>query len=226
MSLMYSKDFFDRHNGPLECISNEDFHMILDWLPRSISKGKFLDLACGSGEFGNRLQKLFPELQVYGIDLSLNLLEWGTFSKCQGNALDLPFHSNTFDCIIAAAAFHHFPSIKKAMSECARCLKPGGLFLAYEPNKFHPQRFVMMTDPLRYIFYRNGDHAISPIHFQRILLKHGLFNIRLKYLSLNMIKPGLLAKLNSKLMNILILLRLEVFIPFVAPWFLISAEKR
>ncbi|MCK4795476.1 MAG: methyltransferase domain-containing protein [Desulfobacteraceae bacterium] len=226
MPLFNRKCLFEEHKGPFGCISKEDFDIVRECFPIHSLNGKVLDLACGSGELGNRLKSLLPDLSTIGADISLNLLKWADFPICQSDALNLPFKDNSFDCIVAGAAFHHFPCIKKAISECSRCLKSEGFFLAYDPNKLHPQRFIMMTYPLRHIFYRSGDHAIFPGRFKNLLTKNGFKEIKLKYVALEATNPGLLAKLNHKLFLELKNLKLKsILLPTIAPWFVISAIK-
>jgi SAM-dependent methyltransferase len=43
-----------------------------------------------------------------------------------GNAEDLPYEADYFDCICSMGVLHHVPDPEKAVSEIYRCLKPGG----------------------------------------------------------------------------------------------------
>jgi SAM-dependent methyltransferase len=43
-----------------------------------------------------------------------------------GNAEELPYESDYFDCICSMGVLHHVPDPEKAVSEIYRCLKPGG----------------------------------------------------------------------------------------------------
>jgi len=223
---IYRKSLFEEHKGPFGSISEEDFSIVWECLPTHSLNGKVLDLACGSGELGKRLKSSLPALSLIGADISLNLLTWVNFPKCRSDALYLPFRDNSFNCIVAGAAFHHFPSIEKAIRECSRCLESEGFFLAYEPNRLHPQRFIMMTNPLRHIFYRSGDHAISPRRFKNLLTNNGFKEVKFKYVALRAINSGLLEKLNHRLLLEFQNLKLNsIIIPAIAPWFVISAIK-
>ena len=225
LSFFYRKTLFDEHKGPFGQFSEEDFNLVWECAPFRTLNGKVLDLACGSGEVGNHFKTLFPELSVIGADNSLNLLKWVNFPQCQADAHYLPFRNNSFDCIVAGAAFHHFSNIERAITECSRCLKSKGFFFAYDPNKIHPQRFIMMTDPLRHIFYRSGDHAISPRHFESLLTKNGFKSVSFKYVALKGTTKGLLTRLNHKVLTGFRNLKLDTLIPVIAPWFVISAIK-
>ena len=44
----------------------------------------------------------------------------------RGSALDLPFADHSFDIVFSHGVLHHIPDIRKAQSEIARVLKPGG----------------------------------------------------------------------------------------------------
>ncbi|MCK4820872.1 class I SAM-dependent methyltransferase, partial [bacterium] len=206
--------------------SDEDLRIIRKCLPSFPPNSKLLDLACGSGVIGEHFQSQFSKINVIGTDICLPLLKWASYYKCQSDACFLPFSDHSFDCIIAAAAFHHFPNIGKAVKECSRCLKPGGFFLAYDPNKFHPQRFVMMTDPLRHIFYKSGDHAVSPVHLRKILIKDNFERIRIRYVAFRGRGGSFLAGLNYKVAIDLSDSRLKWILPLTAPWFVITAIKR
>lgn len=47
----------------------------------------------------------------------------------QADAEDLPFEDESFDVVTCRIAAHHFPEPRKFVSEAARVLKPGGIFL-------------------------------------------------------------------------------------------------
>jgi len=225
MALRYKKDFFEKHPEKYDYIAEEDFNFLIKNLPSFPSNGILLDLGCGSGINGERFQRIFPQITVIGTDISLHLLKWAEFSVCQSDAVYLPFKENSFDCIIAAAAFHHFPLIEAVVKESSRCLKPGGIFIAYDPNKFHPQRFIMMTDPLRHFFYQTGDCAISPKYFEKILLKSGIKKIKINYFAFKGKDPRSLSTLNCKIVNALSKSRFKWLIPILSPWFSITGIK-
>ena len=227
MALYYSKDFFDQHDKKYDYIADEDIAFLLRRVPSFQSTGIVLDLACGSGAVGEKIQQLFPNIQVIGADICLNLLKWSEYPVCQSNAFQLPFKGDSFDCIIVAAAFHHFGhrNIEKVANECFRCLKQKGSFVAYDPNKYHPQRFIMMTNPLRYFFYKNGDHAISPHYFKKILLKTKFKNISITFFSLKGRGSGHLSRLNYNVFVNISNSKLKLLLPVLSPWFIITGIK-
>ena len=44
----------------------------------------------------------------------------------QGSVLELPFADNSFDVVFSHGVLHHVPDIRRAQSEVARVLRPGG----------------------------------------------------------------------------------------------------
>lgn len=47
------------------------------------------------------------------------------------DALEMPFHDNTFDVVISIGLLEHFENVEKPINEQYRVLKPGGLFIGY-----------------------------------------------------------------------------------------------
>lgn len=225
MALYYKKNFFEMYNKKYSSLSKDDIKTIKQYLPTIPDNGLFLDLACGSGALGESLLNDRPNLRIIGADLCFPLLKWAEFPTCQSDASNLPFNDSTFDGILAAAAFHHFSDVDAVIKECFRCLKPGGFLFAYDPNKFHPQRFIMMTDPLRHIFYRNGDHALSPIVFKRKFAKYGFHKVSVNFLTFGTEGGKTLSALNRKL-----IVFCDDFLPvwthpFTFPWYAITGFK-
>ena len=224
MAFYYPKDYFQKFTHKYSILTENDLASIKHCLPTLSQGSTILDLACGSGALGEWLRDSLNNTTAVGADLCLPLLKWASIPVCQSDATLLPFKDAAFDGVVAAAAFHHFPNIDKVIEECFRCLKPGGFFLAYDPNKFHPQRFIMMTDPLRHIFYRNGDHALSPIAFKKRLIKGGIGKVTIRYLAFDGAKSTGLSRLNYKLIGLHGSWP-EWIKPFIFPWFIIVGTK-
>ena len=122
---------------------------------------KILDAGCGNG----RVQKLFNEKKIdyTGIDPSGKLIELakklhpdqGTFLTSQVEKL--PFPDNFFDHILMIAVLHHIPSRalrQQALLELKRVLKPGGMFLLTNWNRWQP-KFIFYI--IKGLFVRGFD---------------------------------------------------------------------
>ncbi len=92
-----------------------------------------LDICCGSGDLTQMLaHRVGPTGKVYGLDFSaeqlavakkrtsLEAIEW-----IEGDALELPFPSRTFDCLTMSYGLRNLIDIPKALMEVYRVLKQG-----------------------------------------------------------------------------------------------------
>jgi len=95
-----------------------------------------LDICCGSGDLTYLLaQKVGQKGRVYGLDFSTEQLKiakdkndsrnFQNINWIEGNALNLPFESNTFDCITMGYGLRNLPNIPKSLLEIQRVLKHG-----------------------------------------------------------------------------------------------------
>lgn len=96
-----------------------------------------LDVCCGSGDLAFLLAKqVGKEGQVVGLDFSSQQLAiaWQKASQMippppinwvEGNAIDLPFPENHFDCGTMGYGLRNVPDIPRSLAELHRVLKPG-----------------------------------------------------------------------------------------------------
>lgn len=103
---------------------------------------RILEVGCGNAYTLSKYAEHGAE--VFGIDITetavnvskqrFNFLNLnGNFRV--GNAEELPFDSDYFDCICSMGVLHHVPDAKKAVSEIYRCLKPGGRLIVMFYNR-------------------------------------------------------------------------------------------
>ena len=100
-----------------------------------------LDVGCGSGTFTGLLAE--RGYRASGIDISPKLIalarrKFGTIDFHEGDAENLPFEAGTFDGVLLSGLVHHFPDPRRLAAETARVLKPGGRFMAFDPNRMNP----------------------------------------------------------------------------------------
>ncbi len=94
-----------------------------------------LDVACGTGDVGFEILKRHS-VSVTGIDLSPKMVELAqkkslqkkmdNISFIEGDAENLPFESNSIDCLTISYGFRNISNYEKALEEFYRVLKPGG----------------------------------------------------------------------------------------------------
>jgi SAM-dependent methyltransferase len=120
---------------------------------------RILDVGCGLGELGERFAKELGA-EVCAIDISPRMVELararGVDAKL-GDAENLPYEDDSFDCVFAGWVFYHVPNLAKALAECARVLKPGGALVAAS----------VCNDNLDEVWELLGGRSRQPLSFTR-----------------------------------------------------------
>lgn len=141
-------DFFDH-------FSEKEYNVFTDKandkiIDKVIEVGQFksgdylADLGCGSGVFTELMAS--RGFNMVGVDLSYTLTKYAkdhtNLAFFQGDVEFLPFKDNSLDGIMLSALLHHLPDITKCMTEVKRVLKPGGRFVAFDPNRLNPFMYL------------------------------------------------------------------------------------
>ncbi len=95
-----------------------------------------LDIGCGIGYVAMAVKTLFPDADVFGVDISPaiigrakeldseDLIQYGVATESQ-----IPYESERFDFAVCRLSIHHYPRILEHLSEVHRLLKPQGTYL-------------------------------------------------------------------------------------------------
>lgn len=99
----------------------------------TLSRGCVLDIPCGSGAFLRRLQT--GPYAFCGVDIASHaaIPRKANFVRANMNAR-LPFDDARFDAVVSIEGIEHIRRPFDFVSECARILKPGGVFILTTPN--------------------------------------------------------------------------------------------
>lgn len=99
-----------------------------------------LDVGCGAGFLANQLAR--DGYSVVGLDASPDSLvvarrhdETQTVRYEAGDALALPYPDGSFDAVCAMDFLEHVEAPGRVVAECARVLRPGGLFFFHTFNR-------------------------------------------------------------------------------------------
>ena len=99
------------------------------------------DLGCGSGVFTELLSR--AGYDCVGLDISPKLVALGRrkypiVEFIEGDVEHLPFPSASLDGVMLSGVVHHLPDPSRCAAEVARVLRPGGKFVAFDPNRKNP----------------------------------------------------------------------------------------
>ncbi|MDA8744447.1 class I SAM-dependent methyltransferase [Rubripirellula amarantea] len=104
--------------------------------------GRLLDVGCGNAFYYPLLSRHANEIQ--GIDVCGPMIDEAKeaiaergLNHChvqEASALDLPFDDESMDVVFSWDFLHHVPDVPKTISEITRVLRPGGRYIALEPN--------------------------------------------------------------------------------------------
>ncbi len=103
------------------------------------------DLGCGSGVFTQVLKA--EGYRSFGLDLSQGLLHAGRrhhpeLDLLAGDAESLPLAPESLDGVLLSGIVHHLPDPSACALEIYRVLKPGGAFVAFDPNRRNPFMYL------------------------------------------------------------------------------------
>jgi ubiquinone/menaquinone biosynthesis C-methylase UbiE len=102
---------------------------------------KVLDVACGTGRTLKMLQGAFPDVSLYGLDLSpaylrkanqlLSQSPQALPQLAQGQGEAMPYRDEYFDGLTCVFLFHELPGPvrQQVIDECFRVTKPGGVLV-------------------------------------------------------------------------------------------------
>jgi ubiquinone/menaquinone biosynthesis C-methylase UbiE len=118
--------------------ANRAWRVLLEGL--TLAPGsQVLDIGCGTGTFVILLKRMYPQVEVVGIDPDPKALARARRKAdraavparlVQGFSQELRFPDETFDHVFSSFMFHHLDAdVKQAtLREVRRVLKPGGRF--------------------------------------------------------------------------------------------------
>jgi len=140
---------------------------------------RILDLGCAVGHSTIPYVDLYPEAEVFGIDVGAPMLRYAharaeSLGKkvhfSQQNAEDLKFDDNYFDLIVSHILVHETSNtaVRKIMKECNRLLAPGGLVIHGETPPYRDMEpfdaFILDWDTRNNNEpFWGGSHEIDPI---------------------------------------------------------------
>ena len=127
-----------------------------------------LEIGCGCGSTLARIKYLFPNANVYGVEIQPEVAKFGTHLAdiIVGNieTMQLPYDTQMFDYIIFGDVLEHLREPERAVKRMKQYLKPGGNVIASVPNIMNISVLVALLKG-RFQYYNNGLLDRTHIHF-------------------------------------------------------------
>ena len=105
------------------------------------SPARVADLGCASGVFTALMQE--KGFQCLGVDISHAMTVLGrkqhpNVSFITGDVEFLPISTGSLDGVLLSGVLHHLPNPSLCAREVHRVHRPGGTFIAFDPNRLNP----------------------------------------------------------------------------------------
>ncbi|KAA6325144.1 23S rRNA (guanine(745)-N(1))-methyltransferase [termite gut metagenome] len=135
--LNYEADaWFKRNKAAIEIYNFHEDFVIKILNSYSISPCKVLEIGSSAGHRLNGIKKKYPESELYGIDPSVEAIEYGKTNYPQinlsvGTMDELPFEKNKFDVVIVGFVFYVVDRelLFQSIAETDRVLQNSGLLI-------------------------------------------------------------------------------------------------
>ncbi len=143
-----------------------------------------LDVGCGTGILLNQLFLLNKNLQLYGLDISSEMIKIAKNKLKEveikkGSASNLPYKNNIFDYVFCANSFHHYLNSEQSLKEMFRVLKPKGKLILFDPFSNGLSR-KYLNRIINVLFHEGDTKIYSQQEMWRMFEKVGFIDIEQK----------------------------------------------
>ena len=98
---------------------------------------KILDVGCGDAEMLEHIYRVKIPAYAVGIDFREGLINHDAINILRGDAENLPFKDQSFDCVTTTAVIEHLPDPVNALTEFKRVLRRDGILIITTPNPLY-----------------------------------------------------------------------------------------
>lgn len=129
---------------------------------------RILDAGVGLG----RLLERFPQLERYGIDISLKYLGIAESKGIQGSYAtleDMPYQDGVFDIVVCTDVLEHVTDLNKCCAQLLRVVKSAGILIVRVPYRERLEPYVADSYPYQFAHLRGFDEYSLRLLFEKIL---------------------------------------------------------
>ncbi|MBN1886753.1 MAG: class I SAM-dependent methyltransferase [Thermoflexales bacterium] len=128
---------------------------------------KILDVGVGLG----RLLSHCPNLQKYGMDISLGYLEVAQskgIEVCYALIEDMPYEGKTFGIVVATDVLEHVLDLNLCVAKILSVLVEDGVLIVRVPYREDLSQYVSPNYPYKYVHLRSFDESSLCLLFERV----------------------------------------------------------
>jgi ubiquinone/menaquinone biosynthesis C-methylase UbiE len=165
-----------------EWLSESGIRSILDIIPPV--QGDVLEFCSGSGMFTRRITPTYDSYTC--LDLSQAMLVYlyqrvPQIMPVVCNVEDPGFKRSSFDMVLVFAGLHHVPNENLAVQKAYDLLRPGGVFIAFEPNASCWYRKPMLKIKNLLKLYTQDERFLHPDDLHKKMELAGFVEIETRY---------------------------------------------
>ncbi len=143
----------------------------------SLKPVTILETCCGTGRVTVNLKKKIPAARITGLDINPDMLsiakeklKESNIEFLLGDATELPFPDNAFDCVVTQFGMMFFRDKVKGVAEAFRVLKPGGTFIFNVWGKLEANRMSATGREIVTAYFNNNppDMYFAPYEMHNI----------------------------------------------------------
>jgi SAM-dependent methyltransferase len=131
------------------------------------SGSRILDVGVGLG----RLLEKFPDLQRFGMDISLGYLRRARakgIEVCRSLIEDMPYADGFYDLVVCTDVLEHVIDLNLAFENILRVLKPGGILIVRVPYRENLSGYLAPEYPYEFVHLRSFDEHSFRLFVERI----------------------------------------------------------
>ena len=135
-------EIYDSGHAGIYEMCKDDYPPILEELEKE-PFDTLLDVGCGPGPMIELLVSKYPEKHYTGADITPKMIEVANAKHLPNTIFqvadseNLPYEENSFDAVICANSFHHYPNPQKFFDGVHKVLKPGGRLILQDYTSFN-----------------------------------------------------------------------------------------
>lgn len=158
-----------------------------------IGNSKLLDIGCADGTTTLQINKMFKNMQVYGIDYYKEAINFAKKTKpkmkfVHGDAHNLPFDKGFFEIVTAIETLEHLENPKRVLSEIHRVLTPKGHLIIVQDTDSLLFRTIwwMWTKWKGSVWKGSHINCLEPKALVTLIKEEGFEPLTLEYSNLKM----------------------------------------